>query len=76
MAEIPVETAATVVETAIAVPVVIPVPAGTTIPAVIPTAPVATLIPAAHADPKKADEAATETEIADLPDRIFRISHR
>ena len=36
---------------------------------------VATLIPAVHADPKKTD-VAKETKTANLPDRIFRISHR
>lgn len=37
------------------------------------TIPVAALIPAVHADPKKTDVA---TKTADLPDRISRILHR
>ena len=70
MVEIPAAVDVAAVETAIAVPV------GTTTPAVIPTVPAEARIPAAHADPKKADAARTETETADLPDRISRILHR
>ena len=71
-------TAVAAVETAIAAPAVIPVPAGTTIPVVIPTAPAETAIriPAVHAVWKMRDAAETEIETADLPDRISRILHQ
>ena len=72
--EIPVATAVAVQETAIAVPAETTIPVGISITPAEAVVPVAARMPAAHVVWKTRD--AVETETADRPDRISRISHR
>ena len=74
MVEIPVATAVAVQETAIAVPAETTIPVGIPITPAEAVVPVAARMPAAHVVWKTRD--AVETETADRPDRISRISHR